>query len=408
LSLPAFRYKAIDTAGAAVEGVMEAADEATVIQRLHDIGHVPVRAEHVASVAARSWLSRDLFTRDRLSQRHLAIVTRELSTLLHAGLPLDRALSILIELAESAAVADVMERVRDRVRGGATFADALAADERNFPSYYLSMVRAGELGGAMEVVLARLADYIARSQAMSQQIRTALVYPVFLLLMAGVAVVILFTVVVPEFKPLFEDAGQELPLATRVFIAIGDLVQKYWWAILIAVALAVLGFRSFLATPAGRQGWDRLVLGLPLVGGIIAKVEASRLGRTVGTLLQNGVPVLSALAIVRETVGNTIIAGTLEEAADGVKRGQGLAAPLAATERFPPLFIHLVRVGEESGQLVDMLIRAAEIFDSETQRAIERMLALLVPILTIAMGLLIAGIISSILVALLSINKLVV
>jgi general secretion pathway protein F len=226
--------------------------------------------------------------------------------------------------------------------------------------------------------------------------------------MAAVAVVILFTVVVPEFKPLFEDAGQQLPLATQIFIAIGDAVQGYWWAIAIVVVLAVVGFRRFLATPSGRRSWDRFVLGLPVIGAIVTKVEASRLGRTVGTLLQNGVPVLSALAIVRETVGNTIIAGTLEEAATGVKRGQGLAAPLAATERFPPLFIHLLRVGEESGQMVDMLIRAADIFEAETQRAVERMLALLVPVLTIAMGVLIAGIIGSILVALLSINKLVV
>jgi general secretion pathway protein F len=406
--LPSFRYKAIDSSGAAVEGVMEAASEAVVIQQLHDSGHIPVRAEHVLHGSARNWLSRDLFARDSLSQRSLAIVTRELSTLLHAGLPLDRALSILIELAESKPVAAALTRVRDRVRDGATLADALAADKSNFPSYYLNMVRAGESGGAMEIVLQRLADYIARSQATQQQIRTALVYPIFLLGMAAVAVVILFTVVVPEFKPLFEDAGQQLPLATRIFIGIGDLVQNYWWAILIILGVAVMGFRSFLATPSGRLAWDRFVLRLPVLGSIVTKVEASRLGRTVGTLLQNGVPVLSALAIVRETVGNTVIAATLEEAATGVKRGQGLAAPLAATARFPPLFIHLLRVGEESGQMVDMLIRAADIFESETQRAVERMLALLVPVLTIAMGVLIAGIIGSILVALLSINKLVV
>lgn len=406
--MPSFRYKAIDPSGAAVEGVMEAASEAAVIQQLHDSGHVPVRAEHVTHASARNWLSRDLFTRERLSQNNLAIVTRELSTLLHAGLPLDRALSILIELAESPSVGATLTRVRDRVRDGATLADALGADKGNFPSYYLNMVRAGESGGAMEVVLSRLAEYIARSQATQQQIRTALVYPVFLLGMAAVAVVILFTVVVPEFKPLFEDAGQQLPLATQIFIAIGDAVQGYWWAIAIVVVLAVVGFRRFLTTPSGRRSWDRFVLGLPVIGAIVTKVEASRLGRTVGTLLQNGVPVLSALAIVRETVGNTIIAGTLEEAATGVKRGQGLAAPLAATERFPPLFIHLLRVGEESGQMVDMLIRAADIFEAETQRAVERMLALLVPVLTIAMGVLIAGIIGSILVALLSINKLVV
>lgn len=404
--MPTFKYKAVTEAGSVLEGEMEARNQSAVIERLHDLGHLPVRAEEIKASGQGNFLQRDLFGSRRASSKDIAALTRDLATLLQSGLSLVRSLDMLVELNESAAVTKLLADVLESVRGGSSLADAMAAQNNAFPQYYVSMVRAGESGGSLDGVLERLAGFMQRSQEMIETVKSALIYPMILFAMAAASVVILLTVVVPEFKPLFEDAGESLPFATQIIISIGDAFERYWWLMLLAFVGAVMLFRQQLSTPAGRFRWDSLVLKMPLFGDLVTKIEVARFSRTVGTLLHNGVTLPTALGIVRDTLRNTVIAKAVEDAATLLKEGQGLADPLVAAEIFPSLATHLVRVGEESGKLEEMLIRVADIYEREIQHSIDRMLALLVPLLTITLGVLIAGIIGSVLVAILSVNQL--
>ena len=404
--MPQFRYKAISATGETLEGEMEAPDQAAVVQRLQSAGHLPISTDSAAAAGAGSVLSRDLFARRRANRRDVQMLTRELATLVHAGLPLDRSFEILIDLNDEPVVSALLEAILESISGGASLADAMAEQSGIFPRYYLSMIQAGEAGGTLDVVLARLSDFMERSQAMRESVRSALIYPVILVAMSLIAVVILLSVVVPRFRPLFEDAGQALPISTQIVVGLGDAFAHYWWLILGLVVVAGVALRWQLARPAFRLGWDRMLLALPLLGDVIVRAEVARFARTLGTLIGNGVGLLGALSLATNTVGNSSLASNLEEVNDAVRQGRPLAEPLRRSGQFPPLATHLISVGEETGRLEDMLLKAAEIYDQEVSRAIERMLALLVPVLTIVLGLVIAGIIGSILAAILSVYQL--
>lgn len=404
--MPLFRYKAVTAAGEVIEGDMEASSQSVVNERLHQLGHVPIRADPVAEPAAESWLSRDLFGARGPSGREIGLITRELSSLIGAGLTLEHSFQILIELAERKSVAQLLARVLEALRGGDSLADGLAAQGAVFPNFYVSMVRAGERGGTLDEVLARLADFLETQQVVRAKIRSALIYPMILLLMAGASIAILMTVVIPEFKPLFEDAGQALPLSTRIVMASAEAFGQTWWMLLIVAAGLVLSIRRGLADPGFRLRWDSMKLGLPLFGDLVRKLEIARFTRTLGTLLKNGVPLLNGLVLVRESIDNAVLGTAIEEVAARLKEGEKLADQLSISGEVPKLATQLVRVGEESGQLDSMLIKTAEIYDREVQEKVERLLALLVPVLTIALGMLIAVIIGSILSAFLSINDL--
>ncbi len=404
--MPQFRYKAISATGETLEGEMEAPDQAAVVQRLQSAGHLPISTDSAAAAGAGSVLSRDLFARRRANRRDVQMLTRELATLVHAGLPLDRSFEILIDLNDEPVVSALLEAILESISGGASLADAMAEQSGIFPRYYLSMIQAGEAGGTLDVVLARLSDFMERSQAMRESVRSALIYPVILVAMSLIAVVILLSVVVPRFRPPFEDAGQALPISTQIVVGLGDAFAHYWWLILGLVVVAGVALRWQLARPAFRLGWDRMLLALPLLGDVIVRAEVARFARTLGTLIGNGVGLLGALSLATNTVGNSSLASNLEEVSDAVRQGRPLAEPLRRSGQFPPLATHLISVGEETGRLEDMLLKAAEIYDQEVSRAIERMLALLVPVLTIVLGLVIAGIIGSILAAILSVYQL--
>ncbi len=404
--MPQFRYKAISATGETLEGEMEAPDQAAVVQRLQSAGHLPISTDSAAAAGAGSVLSRDLFARRRANRRDVQMLTRELATLVHAGLPLGRSFEILIDLNDEPVVSALLEAILESISGGASLADAMAEQSGIFPRYYLSMIQAGEAGGTLDVVLARLSDFMERSQAMRESVRSALIYPVILVAMSLIAVVILLSVVVPRFRPLFEDAGQALPISTQIVVGLGDAFAHYWWLILGLVVVAGVALRWQLARPAFRLGWDRMLLALPLLGDVIVRAEVARFARTLGTLIGNGVGLLGALSLATNTVGNSSLASNLEEVSDAVRQGRPLAEPLRRSGQFPPLATHLISVGEETGRLEDMLLKAAEIYDQEVSRAIERMLALLVPVLTIVLGLVIAGIIGSILAAILSVYQL--
>jgi general secretion pathway protein F len=402
-----FRFRAVASSGELVEGEIEAADQAAVVAKLRGQGHLPLAAEpvggalEVRSALARR-LSQPLFGSGRIRRQELAVMTRELATLLDAGLTLDQSLRLMTDLVESEAARRLLGELLERVHGGSSLADALAERQDVFSNAYISMVRAGEAGGSLDDVLARLATFLEQAEALSEQVKSALVYPVILLVMAGVSIVILLTVVVPEFEPLFASAETELPWLTRLIIALGDGLQRWWWALLLGLGAGLwLTFRQF-RQPASRARIDAWLLRAPLLGDLLAKVDTARLARTLGTLLGNGVPLLSALAIAKDTLANAALREALAEAASGVKEGKGLADPLERAALFPKLAVHLLSVGERSGRLDTMLLKIAEIFDREVRATIERLMALLVPALTIVLGLVIAAIIGAVLMAILS------
>jgi len=404
--MPRYRYEAVDAAGEVVRDELDAATLDAAIARLRDQGLLPLTVNEAKSGFLRGGFGQPLFSKRRaLSRKTIALLTQQLASLLHAGMPLDRAMTILIGVTEDEQAKPVLERVQEKVRGGSSLADALEV-QGVFSRFYLNMIRAGEAGGALDVVLKRLTEFLERSQALRETVTSALIYPIILLSVSALSVIILLTFVVPQFQRLFADAGKALPLATQIVIAVGDGFRYYWWvgAILLVLLSAVV--RRQLSQPESRARWDDRFLRLPLFGDLIAKVETARLSRTLGTLLGNGVSMLNALTIVRETLSNQVLAGALGEVAEHVKTGRGLADPLLEAGRFPKLAVQMIRVGEETGQLQEMLLQVADTYDGEVQTAVKRMLTLLEPALILGLGVIIAGIIMSILVAILSLNDL--
>ncbi|MDG4560280.1 MAG: type II secretion system F family protein, partial [Candidatus Competibacter sp.] len=352
--MPRYRYEAVDAAGEVVRDELDAATLDAAIARLRDQGLLPLTVHEAKSGFLRGGFGQPLFSKRRaLSRKTIALLTQQLASLLHAGMPLDRALTILIGVTEDEQAKPVLERVQERVRGGSSLADALEV-QGVFSRFYLNMIRAGEAGGALDVVLKRLTEFLERSQALRETVTSALIYPIILLSVSALSVIILLTFVVPQFQRLFADAGKALPLATQIVIAVGDGFRYYWWVGAILFVLLSAVARQQLSRSESRARWDDWFLRLPLFGDLIAKVETARLSRTLGTLLGNGVSMLNALTIVRETLSNQVLAGALGEVAEHVKTGRGLADPLLEAGRFPKLAVQMIRVGEETGQLQEM------------------------------------------------------
>jgi general secretion pathway protein F len=395
-----YSYKAVTAEGEVIEGELEAHDRRAVVERLRSQGHVPIRAEERkgGGLLRRGGTRRGA----RISRGAVALLTRELSMLLQSGLPLDRALSILSTLSPAGPLRRLVDRVLERVRGGASLAEALEAQGEVFPGFYSGMVRAGEAGGGLEVVLTRLAETLERAQALRESVKSALIYPILVVILAVGSLVVMMTLVIPQFRPLFEDSGKALPLLTEIVIGASDFVRDFWWALAVALVVLVMAVRRHNASPEGRLRWDRWILGLPLLGDLLLKIEVARLARTLGTLLANHVNVLNAVAMTLGTLGNHAVGEALSELRGRLAKGEGLAVPMAEAGIFPVLAVQLIQVGEESGQLDSMLLRVAEIYDEEVKRTIDRLLALLVPVIIIVLGLVIALMIGSILMAIMS------
>jgi general secretion pathway protein F len=404
--MPQFRYIAVEGSAGQVEGRMEAATKAAVVDRLHASGAIPIRVDELAKSPFANIDLATIFGPRRMPARALSLLTGQLATLLHAGLALDEALGILRQLAAKERERECLKLLLERISGGATLSDAMAEQPNVFPGFYVSMIRAGEAGASLEAVLDRLAEFLERSQAAKEHITSALLYPIIVAVTCCLSIAVLFLFVVPRFRPVFEQAGSALPLAARSLLALSDFLQDFWWACILGpVLVAFLVYRQF-KKPASRRRWDQRLLKMPGIGDLIAKIEVVRFARTLATLLKNGVSLLSALTITRETIRNGVFVEAVGTIIERAKTGKGLAEPLAQTKVFPPLAVHLVRVGEESGRQEEMLFKIADIFEGETRRSIDRMLALLGPALTIGLGLIVAAVISSILTAVLSVYDL--
>jgi general secretion pathway protein F len=404
--LAQFQFRAADAEGKVVEGMIEAAESAMVIARLQDRGLIPIRigAATAAKTTGRATTSARRF-QGRLGQRHLLIVTQELSALLGAGLPLDRSLATLTELADHSDLRRILDEVLTAVRGGKSLADALG-EHKFFPTLYVNMVRAGEVGGFLDSALERLSDYLERSQDLRREVVTALTYPAILTGVLGASLIFLLVYVLPRFSALFEGMGKAMPLPARIVMGTSDAIRSYWWVAVIVIALSSFAFRRWVATPAGRLRWDQTKLRVAGLGMIIRKMEVSGVTRTLGTLIKSGVPMIQALTTARAVVGNVVIANALGDVEVGVREGAGVSNPLARSGAFPALAVQMISVGEETGKLDEMLLRVAEHYDREVRAQVMQFTRLLEPVMIVVMGLLVGGVVVSMLTAIFSINDL--
>lgn len=390
-----FRYKALSAAGEALDGQMEAASADEVITRLQDQGHLPVEARR-ADQAGGEGLGA-LFKRQEFGAEQVLQFTQQLATLLGAGQPLDRALGILLDLPDTPEARRVIERVREAVRGGTPLSTALEQQHGPFSRLYVNLVRAGEAGGNLHESLRRLAEYLERSAQLRSRVINALIYPVILVVLVFASVTFLLAFVVPQFQTLFESMDADLPWYSTLVLQVSLLVRGWWWALLLLGAGLAAWLYSRFSNPATRRALDARVLGWKFPGELIAKLDTARLARTLGTLVRNGVPLLTALNLSRPVLSNSVLAEAIEAAAEDVKTGSGLGYAMARQKCFPRLAVHMIQVGEESGELDAMLLKAADTFDQETANALDRLLAALVPALTVLMTLVVGLIMISVL-----------
>ncbi len=400
-----FTFKASSPGGEVESGEIDAADQASAVERIQGMGLIPIRVEVGSGGTATT--RKGVFTTRRVSQAQLGEITRELATLLRSGLPLDRAMEILIGMSSTPTMTIMLTEIRDEVRGGATLSKAIGQYPDVFGRFYIGMIKAGEAGGSLGTVLTRISEFMERSKELRETVTSALIYPAILILASATSVLLLLVFVVPQFSQMFEQSGKALPLPTQIVVGAGEWLRIYWWTLPIVLIAIHRYFAWQMGHPERKFVWDGRLLRLGLVGDLLTKVEVARLARTLGTLLTNGIPLLGALAIVRETIGNSVIAAGLEAAREQLQSGHGLSKPLMAQGVFPPLAVHMMSVGEETGRLDEMLTQVADVYDKEVSHAVKRMLALLEPVLILGLGLVIGGIILSILLAILKVNSLV-
>ncbi len=404
--MASYRFTAITPAGTLVRGTTEATSEAEAVAFIRRQGNIPMRTQTASGRGAALEALRGLeFSRRELRRGEVAHFTRELAVMLGAGQDLDRALRFLDETAPNPRVRGVILSLRNQVRDGATLHAALGRHPGSFPRLHVGLVRAAEAGGNLGATLERIATLMERERALTATLQSAMIYPAMLTAAAVGAIVLLLTEVLPQFTPLFEQGGAALPGSTRLLIDAGKLISQDGIWLLIALAGLGLGLRRAMRREALRAWLDALLLRLPILGPLLREVLASRFTRTLGTLLLNGVPLIAALGIVREVVGR---AGTvaIDTATESAKGGAGLSRTLGESGLFPPRMIHLLRLGEETAQLGPMALRAAEIHEESTRIRVQRLVALLVPVITVVMGAAVAGIVSSLLLAMLSLNDL--
>jgi len=402
--MPTYNYRASTMEGKTIEGVMDASDDGVVSLKLQEMGLLPVR---IGSASRKTVLSREIewpWKRKKVRHKDLLIFTQELHTLVHAGFPLDRSLAVLSQLAESPAMSEVIQDVLKEVKGGKSFSEALAKYPSVFPKVYLNMVKAGEAGGVLDEILGRLTTYLLTSDELRSYVIGALIYPVLLSAVAVTSVTILTLFVIPRFASIFKDMGVPLPLPMAILKGVSSFLSGYWWLVLIMLFIAGYYFKRFRESDEGRLKWDRWLLRIPLVGAVQRKIEVARFSRSLGTLLHGGVPLLQGMTIVREILGNQSIAAAIEPIRNGIKKGEGIAQPMKQSGVFPPLAMHLIEVGEESGKLDTMLIQVADVYDVEVRNSIKNLIAFFEPALILLMGIVIGTIVVSMLMAIFSIN----
>ncbi len=394
--MPIFSYRATTRDGNLVEGVIDAADEAAAIQRLKTTGVIPLKI-----VLPGEGLGKKLSLRP--PKFDLLTFSTELSVLLTAGLPLDRGLNILSEISESKEMKNVVQAILKSIREGSSFSDSLQKHPKIFPKLYINMVRAGEAGGVLDVVLEKLNEFLESIKELKDHVFSAMIYPVILIITGGLSIIVLLTYVLPKFTTIFGELGTSLPLSTQILLTFSGALKSYWWIFLLAAAAGVLIFKTYVKSDTGKYKWDAFKL--RMMGDVIRKLETARFCRTLGTLLKSGVPLLQALNNAKEVLSNRVIASAIDTVAKGAKEGKGITIPLANANVFPPLALSMIKVGEETGQLENMLMKVAATYEKSLRVAIKRFVSFIEPAMILGMGIIIGFIVLSMLMAIFSITE---
>ncbi len=404
--MPVFHYKAVSSKGEVIEGEREEKDAAAVIGWLQGSGYIPLRAEPVEQARRRLSLSLPVHRRKTLRAADLAAMTEELAVLLKAGVSLEEALGIVRSASDGEAVTRLLDNVIDRVRNGKSFSSALEAEGETFSSLYINIIKTAEAAGALGDGLAELSEHLQREKELRDEIVSATLYPLVLFVVAIISIGLILVYVVPKISELFIGYEDMLPLSTVVVIAAADFLGAYWWAVLLALAAVVVLFQRHVQTPSGRLWRDRRLLSLPVIGDLLAKIEVARFSRSMATMLGNGVPLISALPLAAGAMSNRVLVNLIDEGIDRVKDGQAFSSMFEDSPFFPSLALQLIRVGERTGELEGMLSKVAEIYEVEARKAARRMLSILEPLMIVGLGIIIGGIIMSIMVAIISVNEL--
>ena len=408
--MPVYEYTALDVKGKKIKGIIDAGNLYAARQRLRDSQVYPIefrettageKEENLAGVSVTNFFT-------KVKPLDISSMTRQLSTLLAAGLPLVQSLNVLGTQTSQQHLKKVLAQVKDEVNEGASLSQSLSHFSRIFPPFYVNMVRAGEASGTLNLVLERLAEFSERQQALRQKVKAAMMYPAIILVVGLLMMFYLVTNVVPEITKVYEEMHQALPFVTVVLIAASGFFKTFWWAIfLMAVMGAVCARYAIAKTEKGRFLWDSTMIRMPLIGQLTRKLAVARFSRTLGTLLQSGVPLLTALGIVRNVINNSLIGNAIQEAAQEVEEGQSLSGPLAGSGLFPPIATEMIAVGEQSGNLETMLYRISDAYEKEVETSISLVTSVMEPVMIIIMGVVVGFIVISVLLPPFEMNQLV-
>ena len=396
-----FFFRAVASDGKVRNGSLSGDDEKVVARELRKQGLIPV---YVGAAAKGASVEFKLPAFGARKRRNVLFFTQELSTLLSAGIPLDRAIGITAELTEQNSFRVIVLDVLRVLKSGKSLAESLATHPDYFSDLYINMVRAGEASGSLGVIFERLSDFERSRDDLRNYIISSMIYPALLTAVGLGSIFILLNFVVPRFSSIFSDSHLKIPVPTMMMLEASHIVQTYWWMVASALAVFIIGFRIYTRTVAGRLWWDGARLKIPMLGDALLKAETSRFARSMATLVANTVPLVQSLAISAATLNNKTLSGALAGVAQGVKRGEGIAAPVRKAGVFPPLVAHLLTVGEETGHLDTMFARMADIYESDTRSAIKRFTSVFEPIVILVMGVMVGTLILSMLLAITSIN----
>lgn len=400
--MPNFIYVAMDAKGKTVKGKITADNEDSAISEIKEMGLYPSSIKNADEQTAKGKKKKggamDInlsFGPKRIKTKDLTVLTRQIAILIGAGLPLIRSLKTLQRQTKKPDVKAIIGETAESVEGGTTFAEALARNPKSFDKLYLNMVRAGEASGAMEVILDRLAAFMEKSAKIAGKVKSAMVYPIVVLSVAGLTVTGLMIFIVPNFKKIFTELmeGEPLPGITQFVLNFSDLMKEKWWVCIVFIFGLIVGFKITNKIPQGKKGLDWVKYNMPLFGPIISRTAIARFSRTLGTLMASGVPVLNALTIVRETSGNEVVADAIQKVYDAVKEGEGIAAPLDQTKIFPQMVISMVEVGEETGKLPEMMDKIADTYEEEVDNAVSALTSMIEPLMIVGLAVIVGTIV---------------
>lgn len=393
-----FEYEAMAKTGKAVRGIIDADTPAAARRKLREQALYPTRIEETSAKSAVTGGKREASSSfSRVSNRDVAIMTRQLAVLLQAGMPLVEALGALLEQTANQRLRKTIYEVRDRVNEGVTLADSLSSHGRIFSELYVNMVRAGEASGALESVLVRLADILERQVRLKNKIASMLAYPILMALVGAGIITFMMGFIVPKIVQIFEKQQRELPMVTTIMITTCNFIREWWVLILLGIIGGFVLWRIWVSRPEGRRRWDGVKLRMPVLGALYIKMISARFSRTLGTMLQSGLIMMTALDVVKSVVENKVVENAMDDVKSGVRRGRDLTVPLRETGLFPPMLIHMVELGQRSGELENMLIRVADTYDEDIEMTVNGIVSLLEPLMIVVMGVVVGFLVFSIL-----------